>query len=297
MTTIDLHIHSIYSDGLLSPAELCALAVRRHVSVVALCDHDTLAGTWSMTEAAAAQTAEGHPLDVLPALELSSGAEGRIHILGYGATPGNRILSETLARGRTERRDRYAEILHRLKKMGIEIPSDRLPEGRPDSMPISRAHIARALIGIGLVNTMEQAFDKYLGEGKPAYVPLCHLSAEEAVRLLVSAGVVPVLAHPMRIGLTTFTLEALVASLRAVGLAGIEVFHPSASRSDIPFLLRMARNSGLLVTGGSDYHGDHDTRTQIGRFPSGWTSWQDDLQALKVAIENRAPVQLAVGND
>ena len=85
-------------------------------------------------------------------------------------------------------------------------------------------------------------------------------------------------------------------ALRAVGLAAIEVFHPSASRSDIPFLLRMTRNSGLLVTGGSDYHGDHDTRAQIGRLPSGWTNWQDDLQALKVAIENRTPFQQAVGN-
>ena len=296
MTTIDLHIHSIYSDGLLSPAELCALAVRRHVSVVALCDHDTLAGTRPMAEAAAAQTAQGHPLDVLPALELSSGAEGRIHILGYGATPGNRILSETLTRGRTERRDRYAEMLYRLKKMGIEIPPDQLPEDRPDSMPISRAHIARALIGMGLVNTMEQAFDKYLGEGKPAYVPLCHLSAEEAVRLLVSAGAVPVLAHPMRIGLTTFTLEALVISLRSAGLAGVEVFHPSASRSDIPFLLRMARNSGLLVTSGSDFHGDHGSRAQIGRLPSGWATWQEDLLTLKAAINNRTPLKRAAGN-
>jgi len=296
VTEIDLHIHSIYSDGLLSPAELCALAVRRHVSVVALCDHDTLAGAQAMAEAVATQSAHGKTLEVLPALELSSGPEGRIHILGYGATPENRILSETLARGRAERRERFAEILLRLKRMGVEIPTDQLPDDRSDSLPISRAHIARILIHMGLAHTMEQAFDKYLGEGKPAYVPLCHLSAEDAVRLLVSAGAVPVLAHPMRIGLTTFTLEALVISLRSAGLAGVEVFHPSASRSDIPFLLRMARNSGLLVTGGSDFHGDHGSRAQIGRLPSGWATWQEDLLTLKAAINNRTPLKRAAGN-
>ena len=132
----------------------------------------------------------------------------------------------------------------------MNIPRELLPEADAADMPIGRPHIARALIRLGVVNTMEQAFDRYLGEGKPAYVTLEHLSAEQAVKLLLGASAVPVLAHPIRIGLPSQVLEAFIGFLQGIGLQGLEVYHPSASARDVRALDSLARRNGLLVTGG-----------------------------------------------
>jgi len=282
---IDLHVHSAYSDGLLSPEALCALALQKRLRAIALCDHDTTDGLAPMATMVNTLNQAEERLAFLPAVELSTGDEGRIHVLGYGVNPLSEPLQQAMAELRRNRVTRGHRMVQALAGLGITVPSEMLPDERFEGLPIGRPHIARALLQLGIVNTMEQAFDRYLAQGKPAYVPLKHLSTVEAIELLLSAGAVPVLAHPMRIGLEFQLLEALIISLQTSGLRGLEVFHPSASHGDVRILQSIARRHGLLVTGGSDFHGDRGSRAKIGTFPAGWTTWQNDLAALLVAMQ------------
>ena len=135
-------------------------------------------------------------------------------------------------------------------------------------------------MGMGLVSTVAQAFDRYLGKGKPGYVPRKCPTAQEGVALLKAAGATPVLAHPCRLGLETAALYSFVLSLKEAGLAGLEAWHPSANRTQAMELDRFARRNGLLVTGGSDFHGDANTQAALGHMPSGWNRWQEDSQLL-----------------
>ena len=282
---IDLHVHSAFSDGLLSPEALCALALQQQVTVLALCDHDTTDGLQPMRTIAERINRDGHRLTVIPAVELSTGADGHTHLLGYGVQENSPDLQAAMAELRAKRVTRGQQMVEALKAQGVQIPAQMLPEAETPGMPIGRPHVARALIRMGVVNTMEQAFDRYLAEGKPGYVPLEHLSAAQAVGILRRAGAVPVLAHPARIGLEPQALEALVGFLQEEGLLGVEVYHPSASRRDTRAFEAMARRRGLLVTGGSDYHGDRGTRARLGGLPSGWRKWREDLAALQTAMQ------------
>lgn len=283
MTGIDLHIHSTYSDGLLTPDQLCALAVRRHTQLLALCDHDTTDGLLPMAEAARLQNQRGARLTLIPAVELSAGADGRTHILGYGVRADSPPMQATIAALRRQRALRGQRMVEALAAEGIVIPPELIPKPETEGTAIGRPHIARALIAMGRANTMEQAFGRYLVEGRPAYVPLSHMTASEAVALLRQCGAVPVLAHPARLRLPSQALEALTLSLQAVGLMGVEVYHPSASRGDLRTLDAMARRLGLLVTGGSDYHGDSGTRAKLGGVPAGWQRCAADVAALQAA--------------
>ena len=270
-SNVDLHVHSLYSDGLLSPAQLCEKARRLGVAYLALCDHDTVSGLPAFMEAAQTQG-----LTALAGLELSCGEEGTLHVLGYGAPQNDPRLTAELQSAAQRRKQRGEKMLLRLRQLGIDVPAELLPQGKA----MSRAHVARALIALKVVGTMSQAFERYLAQGRPAYVPQEHLSAAQAVRLLSQVGAVPVLAHPLRTGLTLLQTAALVEELIPLGLCGMEVYHPSASRQNTRLLDAMARQRGLLVTGGSDFHGDPNTRVQLGSLPAGWSTREDDVQAL-----------------
>ena len=276
----DLHVHSRFSDGLLSPEALCTLAIKRKLRLLALCDHDTTDGLAPMCDAVRRTVESGHSLDFLPSIELSTGSNGRTHVLGYGVDESSAELQAVLTEMRRKRLVRGRAMLERLRELGVTLPPEVLPPLDREGMALGRAHIARALIAVGLVSTTDQAFDRYLGAGRPAYVPLEHLTTAEAVELLTRANAVPVLAHPMRIGLKLPAIEALAASLSPCGLRGIEAYHPSASHANAPLLESMARRLGLLVTGGSDFHGDSGARAILGGVPSGWHRRADDLQAL-----------------
>ncbi len=302
----DLHLHSVYSDGLYTPLQLCHMAQKLGLTHIALCDHDTLDGLGPMAQAVAALQGQSQQasnlqasnlqaskaqasglqgpisLHFLPSIELSTGDGGNTHVLGYGASPDNKALQGTLQSLKTGREVRFGEMLRKLERLGHPIPSDLLKPS--ESGTRGRAHLARALIEMGVVNTMGQAFERFLARGRPAYVPFDHLSTREAVALLRKAHAVPVLAHPMRMKLDLPALNALLQSLQKAGLAGVEVFHPSASRQAIRLLEPMARRQGLLVTGGSDFHGDPNTSVRMGHLPSSWTSALPDLKALMAAI-------------
>ena len=277
---VDLHLHSTYSDGLKTPQELCAMAVRADVGHVALCDHDTANGVEAMLDAA-----DAHGLACIPGVEISTGEGGKTHILCYGRNVLSPQVKDYLKRVAQEREERAANILRRLDAIGVVIPHESRPAllAKPS---VGRAHIARELIALGVVNTMQQAFDRYLLEGRPAYVPRTLLPAAQAVRDLRGMQVLPVLAHPMRMGMDLPALHAFIRSLKACGLMGVECYHPSANARSARALETIARQEQLLVTGGSDYHGDAGSTVHIGRLPSGWERREEDLCALLSALQS-----------
>ncbi len=279
---VDLHIHSTFSDGTCTVDEILALAKNGGMQVIALSDHDTTDGLGVL---AAALKADAVELKFIPAIEMSSGPNGLTHVLGYGVSTHSELLETELAalrRKRVERTRRTIAVLNRLT--GITLSEAFLEQADAQDHTVGRAHVARQLVARQIVGSVEEAFAKYLGLGKPAFIPLEHLSTEDAIGTLRRSGIVPVLAHPMRSSLRGEDLEDKVVRLKDMGLMGLEVFHPSASREDAQWLYSLARRYQLLVTGGSDFHGDRSMHTKIGEYPSGWNTWQKDVDTLLAAI-------------
>ncbi len=244
---IDLHSHSLASDGQYAPAEVAALAAARGVRIWALTDHDTVAG-----QEAAASAAAGHGIRFVPGIELSCFLDRReIHVLGHFVDPAHpalRAFEDLLAE---KRRVRMGEIVQKLARLGIAISEEDIVRWS-GGKTIGRPHVARALVEAGAVATVREAFDRYLGEGMPAYVGRYRLVADEAIRLVGGAGGVTTVAHPGVSHIERGDLERL----RALGLGGVEVYHPDHNPSVRDKYLRAAEAFDLVPTAGSDFHGE-----------------------------------------
>lgn len=275
---IDLHVHSTFSDGVKTPMELAGMARKAGLSWLALCDHDTAGGYDDMKNAL-----EGSGIALIPGAEISTGQSGSTHVLCYGPRVNSAEMQSFLQSIAQERIGRAEEMIRRLAKEGIFISEEKQAQLLASSS-VGRTHLARAIIETGAVNTVRQAFDRYLAQGRLAYVPRKLLSTTDAVDKLSRMNVVTVLAHPMRIGMEEAALHAFICSLRECGLRGLEAYHPSANSASARQLEQLARQEKLLVTGGSDYHGDPGSTAHIGRLPSGWHSRKQDIDALLEAI-------------
>ncbi|MEX0855927.1 MAG: PHP domain-containing protein [Gemmatimonadota bacterium] len=242
---LDLHLHSSASDGTLPPEEVVALAVSARLDVIALTDHDTVQGV-----AGAIEAARQHPIAVIPALEISTTwDDSEFHILGYFIDPTDQELVAHVGRATQIRLDRLRTMVSRLADRGIEVPFDQVEAVAGTSAP-GRPHLARAMVDIGIVQSVPEAFDRFIGNDHPAYLPTRLLDPEQAIRLIQGAGGLAVWAHP-----PVNRLEALLPELRRWGLAGLEVYRPYHSRDRMLQLERAARSHDLMVTGGSDWHG------------------------------------------
>jgi predicted metal-dependent phosphoesterase TrpH len=245
---IDLHAHTRASDGDLAPAGLVRRALTHGVMVLAVTDHDTLAGLPEAIE-------EGAKLGVrvIPGIELSVAVErGMFHLLGYLPDPRPPVLAERLEELRAHRARRVEAILDRLADAGAPVGMDdvrRLTDGT-----VGRPHIAQALVDAGFAEDRGDAFARYLGEGMPAYVPHRGIAPHDAVRLVRAAGGAPVLAHPGTLRLGTRHLESTVASLKHAGLVGIEVHRPEHTPEQRHAYAGIARRLRLVPCGGSDFH-------------------------------------------
>lgn len=240
---IELHCHTTYSDGTLTPQELVAAAVTAGVKALAITDHDTLAG-WNEARIAAATS----DLEIVPGLELSTVFNERsLHILGY--YPDRLKLEGPLQERLQGRRRRAQAMVAKLAALGYPI---ELPE-MPGTMAPGRPHVAKALVQAGHVASSREAFDRWLRDGGPAYVQYEKFSAVEGIQLLLACKAVPVWAHPylFRGG----TVETVLPQLVEAGLMGVEVYHPNHSVSEVRRLEEYCQQYGLLMTGGSDYHG------------------------------------------
>ena len=278
MIKADLHLHSTASDGVYAPGEVAARAARLGFTHIALSDHDSVKG---IPEARAAAKRLG--IRLIPAVELSCGAGSEIHVLGYGFRPEDSTLSDFFAERSAQRIRRAEDMVERLCGIGKPISMARVRELAGGV--IARPHIARALVEAGHASSVPDAFTRFLSPGKPGYVPKARLSVAEAVALVGRAGGLAVLAHPMEMKKGEMAIEALVHEWRGQGLAGLEVYHPSAQNNHAAFLLALARREGMLVTGGSDFHGETVRRTEIGDGLDRWRTMEDDMQALLAQIE------------
>jgi 3',5'-nucleoside bisphosphate phosphatase len=239
---LELHCHTTYSDGTLTPGELVEAAIATGVKALAITDHDTLSG-WDEAFAAA-----GQRLEIVPGVELSTVHNGRsLHILGF--YPDAAKLREPLSLRLEGRKRRATQMAANLAGMGYPIELPDLGEG----MAPGRPHLATALVRAGHVHSAREAFDRFLGDDQPAYVHYEKFSIVEGIELLRSSGAVPVWAHPylFRGGDVEVVLQELVAA----GLMGVEVYHPSHTPSETKKLEMFCAQHGLLMTGGSDYHG------------------------------------------
>lgn len=243
MVSIDLHIHSTASDGTLKPAEIVDMAESRAIDVIALTDHDTVAGVPEALE-----RAEGTSVRVIPGVEISADDEGvQAHVLGYFIDHTDGSLVGELRRFAEARLDRAYCILEKLHALGISLPSEQLGD-EIQGGAVGRPHIARLLMQEGYVASIEEAFGRYLNHGQKAYVPRAKISPADAIEMIHGAQGLAVLAHPWSI---LFLVEPLVEQ----GLDGLEVFYRDYDACQHGRLARLAQEYGLFLTGGSDYHG------------------------------------------
>jgi predicted metal-dependent phosphoesterase TrpH len=269
--SIDLHIHSSASDGTLTPAEIVARARRLGLAAIAITDHDTLDGVHQILK-------DGVPQDIhfLTGVELSSAppshlpSRGSLHLLGYGFRSDDPDLMQQLQKLQAARRNRNPRIVAKLRELGIAISMNELePPG--STRQTGRPHIADLLVKKGVVATFDEAFERYLGNGGPAYVDKYRIDSRDAIQLIRRAGGIAVLAHPALIQpLRPWPLEDLLAELKSHGLEGVEAYYPEHSEAQTQRYLMWARRHGLVVTGGTDFHGaikpDIEMGCATGRF-------------------------------
>ena len=255
---IDLHCHSVYSDGSLTPAELAEEAVRAGLSAVSLTDHDTTVGL--IPFAAAAQGR----FRVVPGVEISTDYNpGTMHMLGYFIDPLAPGFEAKLFSMREGRRVRNIEMVQRLNGLGCPLTLEEVEAFAHDEV-VARPHFAQALVACGFVRNKDEAFAKYLMKGKPGYVYRFKFSPEDSIRLIHEAGGVAVLAHPCSLGLNMRPLRKLVERLCAAGLGGIEAWYSLHAVSQTQAYRKMADELGLVSTGGSDFHGTAKPALRLG---------------------------------
>ena len=260
MARIDLHLHTRYSDGSLTPAEVVALAHQAGVTAMAITDHDIVDGIPHAMEAA---TKLG--IEVIPGVELSSRLNGQeLHVLGYCFDRQDPAFQDHLARQRLSRRDRNPQAIERLNALGLDLSEDEV-KAKAGSDSIGRPHIAQVLVDKGYVRDTREAFDRYLGEGATAYVPRTLADTCDVIAWIRNAGGVPVLAHPTWTRCEGEILYRLCACLKEAGLLGLEVFYSTHTRKQTSRYLELAKRLDLLVTGGSDFHGAANPAIQVGR--------------------------------
>jgi hypothetical protein len=257
---VDLHVHSTASDGTEQPADLVASAVRARLGAIALTDHDTLEGL-----DAAGTAADALGIRLIPGVELSCDWDGgAMHLVVLFLEPGSGPLQDRLAVLRGARDVRNARIVERLVGMGIEITIDDVLE-EAGSGTVGRPHLAAVLVRKEVVPDIPTAFDRYLAAGRPAYVGRERLTPVEAISLARASGGVPVLAHPLTLGIALDAeLRATLQQLAEMGLVGVEVEYSTYLPDERLRLRRLATAAGLLPSGGTDYHGAYKPDILLG---------------------------------
>ncbi len=254
-STVDLHTHSIRSDGVLSPADLIRDVAAAGVRTFSLTDHDTLAGYRDLLVADAVPPG----MTLIPGVEINALVtrdiglwEWELHILGFGMDPDDEAFEATLAAQRAARRSRFDRTVTLLREIGMPIDAQVEALATEDDDALGRPTIARALIAAGFATTVEDAFSRIIGHGRPGYVRREGLGPEDAIGAITAAGGIPVLAHfregPGR--------PDVISELMEQGLRGLEVYYRSFDRATVEAMAALAESNRLIATGGSDYHGD-----------------------------------------
>ena len=259
---IDMHVHSTFSDGTNTPAQLVSKAKEAGLSAFALTDHDTTDGIFEILSAA-----KNSGIEVIPGIEISAvykGARQDIHILGYNMYYNSKNFQKHLSDFRNERLNRNKQMLQRMHDDGFNISYEQVTYAYPDSV-ITRAHFARFLMEKGYTSSLKEGFDKYLSKKSKYYIPRKLVSPTGAVEIIKEAGGVAVLAHPLLYGLDDAALNILISDLKEKGLDGIEAIYSLHSDKDESYVRSLADKFNLKISGGSDYHGTNKPDIFIGK--------------------------------
>lgn len=283
---VDLHMHTTHSDGTFTPSELMDYCHEKNLACVAVTDHDTMS---SYPECA--RQAEQKGVELIPGIEISAEYHpGTLHILGYFLDPEQTDLKAQLEEIQKARRERNPKMIEKLNDLGMEITLDEvIQEALGDSKQsydkqIGRPHFAKVLIKKKYVKTFEEAFDRFLGKGKAAYVDKKRLNSQAAIRLIRNAGGVAVAAHPKQIRLAPEPLEKFIGELKDQGLGGIEVYSSCQSPQENKIYLKIAQRLGLAVTGGSDFHGKNKPDSDLGFMGQGISLGYETVVNLKEKV-------------
>jgi 3',5'-nucleoside bisphosphate phosphatase len=265
---IDLHIHSTASDGTYSPKEIIALAEKLNIAAIAITDHDTIDGSKE-----AFTTGIPTCLKLLTGVEVSAVpppsffCSGSFHILGYSFHLDDQLLNQALSGLQIARENRNPAIINLLNNLGINVSIQEVI-GLAGDGQAGRPHIARLMVEKGFVRSIDEAFDRYLAKGKPAYVDKYRIECSTIIGIIIGAGGIPVLAHPALIELGDGSrFEELIIKLKEMGLKGIEAYYPEHSEKETSYYLKLAKKHDLIVTGGTDFHGSlkPDINMGVGR--------------------------------
>jgi 3',5'-nucleoside bisphosphate phosphatase len=276
MKYIDLHTHSNASDGSYPPEEVVRQAKEGGLAAMALTDHDTVDG---LSEAVAA--GETYGVEVIPGVEVSAQFPGgTMHIVGLFVEFQDGRLDQRLAVLKQARIDRNPKIIKKLKDLGIAITMARVEEISGGGQ-VGRPHIARALLEKGYVSSIQEAFDKYLGYQRPGYVSKFRFPPNEALAMIREAKGIPILAHPFTLNLAAVPLKNQIIELKGQGLAGLEVYYSEHTPEQEALYLKLARELDLLVSGGSDYHGQNKPEITLGSMASQKNLTYELVETLK----------------
>ena len=262
---LDLHIHTTASDGSLTPTQVVQLARKKGVSLIAVTDHDTMGGV-----AEALEAGKKYNVDVVPGVEISSGVTLEVHMLGYGMSPDHPVMKAMMEDMRAARVERMERIIENLQKMGVPITVEEVEAVAGGA--IGRPHIAQVLIAHGLVPDVRTAFREYIGVGAKAYVERRKMTSEQVIANIRDAGGVPVLAHGGLLRIGEVELNQWIDSMAKKGLMGLECYHNAHTPQMERLLRAAAERNGLLVTGGSDFHGASRPDVEMG---TGLSRWND----------------------
>ena len=257
---VDLHVHSTESDGTLTPEDLVAEAKKVGLAAFALTDHDTCQGVCKAMPLAASAG-----IELIPGIELSTDYHGKeVHIVGLYIDIENEQLLKKTAEYRKCRSERNALMVEALRKEGLSITMEELVAENPDCV-ITRANIARFLYEHGQIKSVREAFDRYIGDPCKCYVGRLKVASTDAVRLIKEAGGTAILAHPLLYGLSNTNLQKMIDELKPAGLDGLEAIYSTYTTGEEQQMKRLARENGLLISGGSDFHGSNKPDIALGR--------------------------------
>ncbi len=257
MGIIDLHTHSTFSDGTLTPEEIIKLADKIQLSAVALTDHDTVSGLDDFMNFYACN------VEKIPGVEISVQMQGyNFHMVGLFIDKSNGIIEEKLQILQNERANRNYKIIEKLNQLGFKISIDELMEIAGEQL--GRPHIATLLFKKGYCSSPKEAFEKFLKKGAPAYFDKFRYSPEEAIKMIHSSNGIAIIAHPGLINISNTEKVELIKYLKNMGLDGIEVFYSDHTKEDEKFFYEIALRENLLISGGSDFHGENKKGIELG---------------------------------
>lgn len=275
---VDLHTHSVISDGTCTPSELAELAKRNGLTAVALTDHDATDGTDEFIDECSRLGIEG-----IKGIEISTKFKRELHIVGLYV--GGETFDETVLRLRDGRKDRNIKMLEKLRENGFEVYENDIVDKTVGATidRVGRLHIAKALVKKGYVKTVDEAFDKLLSKGKPCHVSRFSLSPKEGISLIKNCGGIAIWAHPIYTADSYDELRDLALEFKGYGLDALECYYSRYTDDETAMCLRLAEETGLAISGGSDFHGDNKPDVELGKVNGGSVPYSV-LEKLKTMI-------------